>query len=415
MRRHIAKHVIVVSIACLPAMQLSAVDCSVKLGFRSVTYNHALCIVNISYPYPAAIPIAADRWNDACDGGYATPAINYGGGCSSTDVPIRVVYEQKVSDNGKGTCGAYTQLTTSQNTGGTIIWYQYGRNLDTGETFPCSGTNITDTLVHELGHALGLSDVSDLMCFGHIMGNSVNNTTRGIRSDDCSAVDDLWRSPEEQNDLCTARCWTTCDGGVCPAEPIATTPTPCQSSPILIDLDNNGFHLTGLDEAVSFDIDGNGAPNRISWTARGTGDAFLVYDRNGNGRIDSGRELFGDATLLRSGEAATNGYEPLAEFDGSAFGGNGDSLVTPADAVWGLLRVWTDANHNAMSEPDELQTLVAAGIVALDTKYRHSGRRDAHGNTFRYRSTAVLQRHDQVHPVPTYDVFFTEDSLGITP
>jgi hypothetical protein len=404
-----AKHLVALAVACLAGVDLSAVDCSVKFSFRSVTANHGLCVVNISYPYPAAIPIAADRWNDTCDGGYATPQLNYGGGCSSTDVPIRVVYEKKVSDNGKGTCGSYVQFTTGANTGGTVIMYESGRNMETQEIYPCSSANITDTLTHELGHALGLNDVSDLSCYGHIMGKQINFTTRSIRADDCSAVDQLWTSTQEQNDLCSGRCWTTCEDSVCPPEPTSTVPTPCQTSPVLIDLDNNGFHLAGLTDAVTFDIDGDGVPNRISWTARGTDDAFLVYDRNGNGRIDSGRELFGDSALMRSGETASNGYEPLAEFDEPAAGGDGDTVLTSADAVWDLLQVWTDTNHNGTSEPDELRTLVAADIVAIETTYQRSNRRDAHGNMYRFRSTAVVERHNHVHPAPTYDVFFTEE------
>lgn len=82
-----------------------------------------------------------------------------------------------------------------------------------------------------------------------------------------------------------------------------------------------------------FDIDADGKPNRISWSAIGTGDAFLVLDRNTNGKIDNGCELFGNATPLASGAPAPNGYEALVELDNEVFGGNEDSLLTDGDAV----------------------------------------------------------------------------------
>ncbi|HEX2060906.1 MAG TPA: hypothetical protein VHK90_09195, partial [Thermoanaerobaculia bacterium] len=160
---------------------------------------------------------------------------------------------------------------------------------------------------------------------------------------------------------------------------------------------------------VTFDIDADGTPNRISWTQAGTGDAFLVLDRNANGTIDDGRELFGNATLLHSGEVAPYGYVALAEYDEIASGGNGDAWISSADAIWDFLQVWTDGNHDAIAQPHEIRGVASAGVVALQTKYTRSNHTDPHGNVFRFKAKAlVIDRHGRPHPETTYDVFFVE-------
>ena len=110
---------------------------------------------------------------------------------------------------------------------------------------------------------------------------------------------------------------------------------PC--SPIVINLADAEWRLSGADDPVSFDIDADGRPNRITWTGRGEPLAFLARDRNANGVIDDGRELFGTATLLTSGSRAVNGFEALAELDE-----NDDGVIDGLDAVWTKLLLWTD-------------------------------------------------------------------------
>src|SRR5579864_6636690 len=69
----------------------------------------------------------------------------------------------------------------------------------------------------------------------------------------------------------------------------------CESpSPIIIDTTGQGFHLTSAQDGVVFDILADGHPIQISWTAAGSGNAFLALDRNHNGKIDDGNELFGN-------------------------------------------------------------------------------------------------------------------------
>ncbi len=98
-------------------------------------------------------------------------------------------------------------------------------------------------------------------------------------------------------------------------------------SPIILDLEGHGLSLTDAANGVMFDIRANGHPVQIAWTARGAANAFLALDRNGNGAIDSGAELFGNFTPQPPSEHA-NGFLALAQFDKPENGGSGDSLMT---------------------------------------------------------------------------------------
>ena len=133
----------------------------------------------------------------------------------------------------------------------------------------------------------------------------------------------------------------------------------------------------------------------------------IVLDRNGNGSIDDGNELFGNATRLANGTRAENGYLALAELESWLPGGNGDGEISSKDAAFGSLRLWTDTDHSGTSRPEELRTLDQAGIQRIDLQYRMSQRTDRYGNELRYRSQAWQKgRRGAMLPIITWDVFF---------
>ncbi|MGH9361892.1 MAG: hypothetical protein ACRD2T_08240 [Thermoanaerobaculia bacterium] len=159
-------------------------------------------------------------------------------------------------------------------------------------------------------------------------------------------------------------------------------------TPVLLDLDLDGFHLSGPDQAVHFDLDADGVAEALAWTAPSARDAFLCLDRDGNGVIGDGRELFGAMTPLLSGAPAQIGYEALAELDRSELGGDGDGTVGPEDAAFDRLCAWVDTNHDGISQPAEVLSLAAAGVTRLGFDYVAEERRDPHGNLFRYRAAS---------------------------
>jgi len=144
-------------------------------------------------------------------------------------------------------------------------------------------------------------------------------------------------------------------------------------SPLIIDLDGNGVETLSATQGVHFDLDGNGFAERTGWV--GKNDGLLVWDKNSNGQIDSGAELFGNYSTLKTGQNAANGFLALADLDENA-----DGVFDERDAAFSKLQVWRDANSDGIVQAGELRSLKDSGVSSFNLNYAEPGKLDANGD-----------------------------------
>lgn len=305
---------------------------------------------------------------------------------------------------------------------------------------------IVETISHEIGHLIGLDDVTDLEACGFasvmspaengcnasagstVTATDVNQSRKAmdpntkvtceafVNFDDVKVKPAASPSPTPTPTSCPGHCpsWVqalnqTCfssadlcayplnDG--CPAEQFNVNGCCCASeTPIVIDVLGNGFDLTNAQNGVNFDLDTDSTAERLAWTVPASDDAWLVLDRNGNGLIDDGSELFGNRTPqpTPTDGHARNGFLALAEYDKPNLGGNADGWITGVDSVYSSLRLWQDKNHNGVSESGELYALAQIGVARLELDYKVSKRFDKQGNFFRLRGKVEDARDAQM-------------------
>jgi hypothetical protein len=173
--------------------------------------------------------------------------------------------------------------------------------------------------------------------------------------------------------------------------------TPPEGSPILIDLGESATKFTRPEEGILFDIFANGKPAKVSWPTSEQA-YWLALDRNGNGIVDSGSELFGNATRLVDGSLAPHGYAALSELDD-----NRDGIIDDKDPVFKRLFLWQrPLARNGFQPADRRVDLLVAGIESLNLAFAESRRQDRWGNEFRYRAKVTLANGKQHW---SYDVF----------
>jgi len=216
-----------------------------------------------------------------------------------------------------------------------------------GSWWPGDGTNCTGWALDALGGAglptqFGVTSSGTWNPYGQAIGQAVN---------------DWWNA---------ARSWT-----------------PPRGDPLALDLDRDGIETIGANGTVLFDHDGDGVKTGTGWVS--ADDGLLVLDRNGNGQIDAGAELFGVDTVLANGQKASDGFAALRDFDA-----NGDGVFDAQDARFADVRVWRDLNQNGASQAGELFTLQTLGITAINLNATAETVNLGNGNVQTATATYVL-------------------------
>ena len=219
-------------------------------------------------------------------------------------------------------------------------------------------------------------------------------------------------------------------GGLCGHCPCGWPPGQGCGSPIIIDTTGQGFHLTNPDTScVTFDLKNDGKPGCYSWPEEGSGNAWLVYDRDGDGKIDSGAEMFGNFTPHSDGDYLPvvyqrpnppQGFTALMYYDQEAQGGNGDLVIDARDAIWPKLKLWIDKHclkehaSPCSAKTSELHRPEDFGIHSLSVVYSPAHNQDEFGNRFMFYAQTNPKPHehqkpsDELNERRMYDVWLIE-------
>ena len=144
--------------------------------------------------------------------------------------------------------------------------------------------------------------------------------------------------------------------------------------PLILNLDGKGIQTIAPSSiSARFDHNADGIATATGWAAAGNG--ILALDLDKNGKIDSGKEIFGNHSVLSNGATAAHGYAALAELDS-----NHDNLINQADELFSSLKVWQDINQDGISQSNELFTLQALGIQSLNLEHQENSKDLGNGN-----------------------------------
>lgn len=331
--------------------------------------------------YHGLATTASQKWNDEL----SSRGQNVSVGAGPND--LRIIFSTSHFDG---------QAHYSPDANAIILPMEY----HTDDTNKYSGEFIMAIMLHEFGHPLGWGQAP---CLGTSVMSDTNWNSFRTEFTDCdrTTFTSAWRTDEPsgpdpddvdgdgavRNEDCDDDDPNVQWGQECCAHDEYWDEMSASCiifTPILVPLGQES-QLTTAAGGVRFDVTGDGTKEQISWTPPGTTTAWLVLDRNANGQVDNGTELFGSMTPQIQSENR-NGFEALRLLDVPSLGGNGDGWLDSSDRTFDLLRLWTDVNHDGLSQPAELKSLVASGVTRLSLSYQTSMRRDRADNLWRYRA-----------------------------
>jgi hypothetical protein len=188
--------------------------------------------------------------------------------------------------------------------------------------------------------------------------------------------------------------WPQVPAGRSEARMVAAHATRTRNCPMLLSVElGDPYDLTSVEDGVQFDIDADGDLDQVSWTGAGSDVAFLALDQDGSGTITSGRELIGRHTTAR----ATNGPNALITLATDALDGVTKPLMDRENPLFAKLLLWTDANHNGISDARELRP--AQDLLShIGLGFSRHHRRDRHGNESRFRGMVYLRGASDSYP-----------------
>lgn len=170
-------------------------------------------------------------------------------------------------------------------------------------------------------------------------------------------------------------------------QPVVQHRGPFRNCVLVISTDlRNPYALTSVDDGVQFDINGDGAPDQVSWTTADSDVAFLALDRDDDGHVSSVRELIGEHTVPEAGSAPDALITLAAEAAGTEHG----AVVDSENPLFLRLLLWTDSNHNGISESSELRSAREV-FAAIGLGFSGYHRVDQFGNQARHQGDAYVR------------------------
>ncbi|MBS2027998.1 MAG: hypothetical protein JST54_08860 [Deltaproteobacteria bacterium] len=177
------------------------------------------------------------------------------------------------------------------------------------------------------------------------------------------------------------------------------------STPLVLSFDSARVDFTQT--SGQFEL-GQGDAKTTDWVSART--PWLALDRDGNGRIDSGEELFGSLTKLPDGRRAQNGFEALAALDA-----NHDGKLDAQDPAFAKLVLWSDADQDRRSSRGELTSLAQAGVVAIELTYVNGAACDSRSNCEGQRAGFVFRGSDgKEHRGSVIDVYLAHRPVALS-